>query len=69
MMPLPAPLSISCSNPGVHDRWTCPACYTDLDARRPGTVVCPTCQHTVVLSLEEQSVCASEIIIDGDADA
>lgn len=61
-----APLSMTCITPGVSDRWTCPACYTDLDARRAGTVICPDCGHSVILTLDHEPVCVSEVIIDAE---
>lgn len=58
------PFSDRCSNPGFHDRWTCPGFYADLDAANPGTVTCSSCGRKVLLSVDYEPVSIAELIED-----
>jgi hypothetical protein len=54
----------SCSNPGFTDRFTCPGCYTDHEAR-PGSnspvFRCCECGAPLRLSIEQQPVAVATV--------
>ena len=68
-MPRDQPLAQQCANIGQYDRWTCPGCYTDLDAKRPGRYTCSACGRQVDCSLDSEPVCCSALAQVEDQDA
>ncbi len=60
---LRAPLSMETSNAGFYDRWTCPACYADLDATSPGFVECEACGHEIDLCHEMVTCCVARVVM------
>ena len=61
--PLRVPLSLETTNTGFRDRWTCPACYEDMDAdSRGGSYTCLNCGHDVELTRDTVPVCIARIV-------
>lgn len=53
------------SNPGHDDRWTCPACYADVEKKSIGTTTC-ACGAKLQLLLQSQPVCTAIVIGSGE---
>jgi len=56
-----------CENPGFYDRWTCPACYVDLEGARPGEAICPACGEKLQLSVDYEPVCVAQVVVPREA--
>lgn len=68
LKPLNRPLATRCTNSGVYDRWTCPACYTDFATKTEGVESCPSCGRKSSLSLDYDPVCVAVLVDEEDVE-
>ncbi|MFZ5704943.1 MAG: hypothetical protein ACOY5R_06710 [Pseudomonadota bacterium] len=50
------------SNPGVRNRWTCPACYADHAGSLSGQQVACDCGATLSLTIDYEPVCRATCV-------
>lgn len=55
-----------CTNPGLDNCFTCPACYADHTGYLEGTTAMCECGATLRFAIEHQPVAVTEIVEEAD---